>query len=400
MIGRRLTAVFLLATIFLLTAGIASADSSLWDRLQIHGFASQAVVKTSHNRYFGDSPDTSFDFTELGLNASYQLDANVLFASQVLVRRAGDMYDGTPSFDYGLGDVTLVSARNRRLGVRVGRIKNPLGLYNETRDVPFTRPGIFLPQVVYFDKVRNLFLSSDGAMLYGETFAPWGNLSLTFGGGRPIVDENVEWIYLGADYDGSLDRDGIMWIGRIWYETPDKGFKAGLSGADGGLRFDPGEYSILGPGNIGFTSWIASLQYNTEDFTLSAEYTRIPSEWRKFGPIFPLQRQSLEGYYLQGQYRLRPDVELILRYEEGFSDRNDRNGKKQSEMTGGLTPPFDFYSKILTAGARWDILPNLMLRVEYQRHKGTFAASIRENPDPSRLHEDWDVFAASISVRF
>jgi hypothetical protein len=90
----------------------------------------------------------------------------------------------------------------------------------------------------------------------------------------------------------------------------------------------------------------------------------------------------------------------MLRYEEGFADRNDRSGKQASALTGGITPPFDFYSKIFTAGVRWDILPNLMLRVEYQHHQGTFHLSIRENPDPSQLVESWDLFAASISVRF
>jgi hypothetical protein len=41
-----------------------------------------------------------------------------------------------------------------------------------------------------------------------------------------------------------------------------------------------------------------------------------------------------------------------------------------------------------------------MFRLEYQRQQGTYSLSFRENPDPSQLVEDWDAFAASISVRF
>jgi hypothetical protein len=41
-----------------------------------------------------------------------------------------------------------------------------------------------------------------------------------------------------------------------------------------------------------------------------------------------------------------------------------------------------------------------MFRLEFQRHDGTYALSIRENPDPGNLVREWDVFAASISVRF
>ena len=371
-----------------------------FDRLQIHGFASQALVQTSDNQYFGDSTQTSFDFTELGLNASLRLNPRVLLASQVLVRRAGEMYDGTPTLDYAWADISLRSSPHYRLGVRAGRNKNPLGLYNETRDVPFTRPGIFLPQVIYYDKVRNLVLSSDGIMFQGEASGESGNLSLVIGGGQSVVDDNVEWTYLGDDYDGDLTADGPSWMASLWYSSPADRLKLGLSGLAARLSFDAGTNSPLDGGFIDYLYWVASFQYNAEDWTLSAEYSGIPLDWKEFGPYFPFERETIEGYYLQGAYRLRPDLELMLRYEEGFADRNDRDGRHASALTGGLTPPFDFYSKIWTAGVRWDIKPNLMLRLEYQRHQGTFALSIRENPDPKALVEDWDAIAASISIRF
>ena len=389
-----------IAALLIVATGVAKADESLWERVQIHGFASQGVVQSSDNRWFGDSPNTSLDFTELGLNGSFQLNPKVLFSAQVLSRRAGEMYDGQPSLDYALGDFTLFAAPEGRLGIRVGRIKNPLGLYNETRDVPFTRPTIFLPQVVYYDRLRNLILSSDGLMFYGESFQPWGNLSLTLGGGQPVIDDNVEWVLLTSDFDGSMESDGNSFVGSIWYETQDGAFKAGLSGATAPLRFKPGIASILGPGKINFDYWIASLQYNAEKLTLSAEYGRTPIEWSDFGPYWPLPKQTTEGYYLQGTYRILPELEFTLRYEEGFADRNDRSGKRYSALTGGVSPPFESYSKIFTAGVRWYILPNLMVELDYSRHRGTFDLSYRENPDPSQLVRDWDRFAAQISVRF
>ena len=142
------------------------------------------------------------------------------------------------------------------------------------------------------------------------------------------------------------------------------------------------------------------MQYNAEKFTLSAEYGRLPVEWTEFGPYWPFSKQTTEGYYLQGAYRILPELEFTLRYEEGFQDRNDRSGKGLSALTGGLLPPFDFYSKIFTAGLRWHILPNLMVEVDYSRNQGTFHLSYRENQDPSQRVEDWDLFAAQISVRF
>lgn len=392
-----------LGTIILLAGlgmGWAHAFELADGKLHINGFASQAVVRTSDNRYFGDSPDTSFDFTELGVNASYQVIPSLLLSAQVLSRRAGDMYDGSLSLDYALLDYAFLSDAERRLGVRAGRVKNPLGLYNETRDVPFTRPGIFLPQVIYYDKVRNVLLSSDGVMFYGDLFGDYGSLSLTLTGGQPVIDENVEWAYLADDLDGDLEPDGISWVGSLWYSTPTDELKLGLSGLIAEMSFDAGPTSPLQSGSIDVAGWIASLQYNAEDWTLSAEYSRQPTTWEDFGPFWPFEDQVTEGYYLQGAYRLRPNLELMARYEEGFADRNDRDGRALSALTGGFTPRFDFFSKIWTLGLRWDINPHVMLRLEYQRHDGTYHLSIRENPDPTQLVREWDVFAASISVRF
>lgn len=368
--------------------------------LQLHGFASQALVRTSHNQYFGDSTRTSFDFTELGLNLSYRPDPRLLLSGQVLARRAGEMYDGSPSVDYALADMTLYASAERRFGVRAGRYKAPLGLYNETRDVPFTRPGIFLPQVVYYDKLRNQLLSLDGLALYAETYSDLGNLSLTLATGRSLIDENVEWAYLGGDFPGKMTADGLTWLASLWYSSQTERLKLGVGLSSDSLAFDPGANSPLGDGTIDFVYWIASAQYNARDWTLSAEYSRVPLDWNDFGPAFPFSKEVIEGYYLQGAYRLRPDLELLLRYEEGFANRTDKDGSHSSALTGGITPPSDFYSKIWTAGLRWDIRPDLMLRLEYQRHLGTFALSIRENPDPSALVKDWDAIAVSLSVRF
>ena len=385
---------------FVLGMSGTAAEAVDYGRLQLHGFASQAVVRTSDNQYFGDSTRTAFDFTELGLNLCYRPDPHLLLSSQVLVRRAGEMYDGTPSVDYALADLTLYSSAERRLGIRGGRYKVPMGLYNETRDIPFTRPGIFLPQVVYYDKIRNLALSLDGLALYGETYGALGNVSLTLATGRAAIDENVEWTYLGNDYPGNLTADGLAWLASLWYSSQTERLKLGFSIASHGMSFEPGANSPLADGSISFIYWIASAQYNARDWTISAEYSRIPLEWGAFGPVYPFSKEEVEGYYLQGAYRLRPDLELMLRYEEGFANRADKDGSRFSALTGGITPASDFYSKIWTAGLRWDILPDLMLRLEYQRHLGTFALSIRENPDPSGLVEEWDAVAASLSVRF
>ena len=388
--------------LFVLDLGSARADEASWlDTLQVHGFASQAAVQTSDNHFFGDSDDQfSLDFTELGINASLQPQPWLLLSGQLLSRRAGEMYDGSPTVDYALADITFAATPDYLLDLRIGRIKNPLGLYNETRDVPFTHPGIFLPQVVYYDRVRNLMLASDGMMLHGELYGDAGTFTFTLGGGRPVVDENVEWAFLRNDFDGEFKPDGNSFLVSLWYTLPGNQLKVGLSGAILPLKFDAGPLSPLYSGNTNSPYWIASIQYDAEDWTLSAEYAQEPVEWRDYGPFLPDLNVTGEGYYLQGLYRMRPNIQLMLRYEEGFADRNNRDGRQQSAYISDFLPLSSYSAKIWTTGLRWDIDRNWMLRVEYQRHHGTFVLSSRENLDPGQLREDWDLFAIQAAFRF
>ena len=130
-----------------------SRYKKIWeDDIQFHGFFSQGLFHSSGNNVFGKSKNSvSSGLTELGLNVSYQMLNNLSFAAQGLYRRAGAGTGdgGEVTLDYAFVDIMLLNFPDGRLGVRGGRIKNPWGLYNETRDVAFTHPTIFLP-VIYF----------------------------------------------------------------------------------------------------------------------------------------------------------------------------------------------------------------------------------------------------------
>lgn len=370
-------------------------------QVQWHGFLTQGYIKTSDNNVFGDSEQGSFDFTELGLSASYRASEKLLLAAQGLSRNAGEMSDGSPSVDFLLMDYQLFNAETGTGGIRVGRIKNSLGLYNETRDVAFTRPGFLVPQVIYFDKVRNLVLSSDGVMFYRNVFTDNGHFLLTAGGGKTILDKNVEMAYLFEDRAGELEADdGATWLASGFYTTADERLKLGLSGAGTSMEYSPGAGDFLQAGSTDFKFWVASFQYNWEKWTLSAEYMQEPIEWKQYGPFFPDKKATAEGYYLQTAFRLKPEVELMLRYEEGFADKDDRQGQAISILTGGSVPGFSQFSKIITTGLRWDLSPSVMVRAELQLHEGTFILSSRENADPTNLDKNWNQFSVLASYRF
>ena len=310
------------------------------------------------------------------------------------------MYDASPSVDFLLADIMLSSSETGKTGVRIGRTKNALGLYNETRDVAFTRPGIVVPEVIYYDKVRNLVLSADGIMFYHDIFTDNGNFSYTAGGGETLVDKNVEIAYLFEDRLGELEPDGVTWLFSGFFTTLDEQFKLGISGALSSMNYTPGTGDFLADGSVDFKYWIASFQYNQEKWSVSAEFMREPVRWNGFGLFFPDNELTAEAYYLQAAFQIKPKVELMFRLEEGFSDKNDRTGEKAAALSGGFLPAHSLYSKILTTGLRWDISPSIMVRAELQFHEGTFILSGRENENRANLVKDWNLISFLASYRF
>ncbi len=380
----------LLGTVHTVAASGLESDGDF--RLQ--GFLSQGFVQTSANRFFGPSDDGSWDFREIGLNASFHPRPDLLFSGQLLSRKAGDMYDGQVRIDYGLIDYTMVMHDDKRMGLRLGRLKNPLGLYNDTRDVPFTRPSIFLPQSIYFDKVRNLELSTDGLGLYGDWQAGYGDFYLQLHAGWLDVDVNVENAYLFADWPGDLENDAPWLLARLVYEYDGGRMRFAASAAQGALNYKPASQDYLAAGEVEILFWILSAQYNEEQWSLTAEYMNEPVSWRDFGPNARFRDATAEGWYVQGAYRPFAGWELLVRYDASFLDKSDRGGDMLAD-----TFSHNGYAKDWTFGVRWDVTARIMLRAEYHLIDGASWLSSREN-DLRHTEKDWDMFALFASYRF
>lgn len=373
--------------------------------LQIHGFASQAYITTSDNDVFGNSDKGgSFGFTELGLNASLHPLPRLQLSAQMLSRRAGKGNSGTPRLDYAFLDYRIFSQEVHQVGIRIGRLKNPFGFYNDTRDVAFTRPSILLPQSIYFDRTRNVALSSDSVQFYGETsLSKIGDFSFQFGVSRPIVDDKDTKLSLVGDTSGKLSPD-VSVVGRGIFESTNKQFRLALSGIWLNIDYDPGASDSLSAGTIQFSPIYISAQYNAERWSLTSEYALRHFRYKDFNsPRFDRLDFYGESFYFQGSYRFHPKWEAILRYDVLFTDRKDRKGKHASALAaaaGGNIPAHSRFAKDLTVGLRWNISPEFMLRAEYHRINGTAWLSVLDNPPGANTKRHWNLFAVQASFRF
>lgn len=393
----------LLLSVLSFSSGVQAKD---WDeRVQIHGFVSQALVHTSGNTWFGAEDDTSWDFTELGLNASFEPVADWLLSGQLLVRNAGSMDDQGPdvNVDFAQARWRFFADDDDAWAVAAGRLKNPIGLFNQTRDVAFTRPGIFMPQVIYYDTVRNLELSGDGMGLYGQKLNAAGAWAWDLQLGQPLVDNNVEAAFLFVDDPGKLEPDGLGLSTQLRWTSLDEQWRMALSYNQTDLAFEPATGSLLGAGDMRIQLLVGSVQWQGDDMALTFEYAREPIRMRNFGALVDGEF-TIESYYGQVDYYLNEKVSLMARYEEGFYSTRDRSGVATASnlnLVGySQVEPHWFYSKIFSVGARWGVTPNFMLRAEVARHEGSFVVSNVENPITRARDKDWDVFSILASYRF
>lgn len=363
--------------------------------VQFHGFASQAAIWTSDNRMFGSTDDgAGSEFRELGLNGSARLAPSLLLSGQLISRKAGDSDDGEVQLDYGLLDWSPVADEARLMGVRLGRVKISYGLLNETRAVPMTRPGILLPQSIYFERTRNLTMSGDGFEFYGEHRGQFGNLVWEVGrGDLSLADEQTETILLGTQRPGDFDYT-LNYFAHLRYERDLLTLAA--TGVHLDAAYDPGA-DVLPAGHARFKPLILSAQYALEDWLFTAEYAHRRLEFDGFGPGVDFSTVG-QSYYLQAQWMVRPQLEWLARYDVLYQDRDDRQGEDFEAQTG--QPAHSRFARDLTLGVLWRPRQYLDLRAEYHNVDGTGWLPQADNPDLDATERRWQMLMLTATLHF
>lgn len=380
---------------------------------QVHGFLGQGFTYTDHNQVFGTSQDVSLDFREMGVNASVKLLPNLRISAQGLYRDTGGSDTLGTRLDFAqvdysapLFDSALV------LGVRGGRVKVPFGLYNDTRDVLWTRPTVLLPQSIYFDTLalRQAMISADGGVLYGRYTHGEHRLNLEFMAAQPQDNVGGAPAFLTGLPNAQGELDGrAMFIGRALYEWMGGRGRLMFSVVD--LDRDFHSSSPTTPsGNVKVMYPLFSGQYNAERWSLTAEYGWIDAQRSNNLPT--LTKSPSENFYVQGEYRFTQDITGVLRYDVFHVSRDDRGGDELSRIASAQlsqfagfpisVPKHRFYARDLTVGARWQFARNFLLAADYHYINGTAWLNTQDNPDlmSGGGNSEWSLFTMMLSYRF
>ena len=295
--------------------------------VQIHSFASEGFAWTNQNNYLTMNTTDGAWFTDFGVNVSSNITNKLHVGVQVYDRDIGHLQEWHPDLDWALVDYRFTDS----FGIRAGKVKTALGLYNQTQDQESVQTWALMPQSVYPLDLRSRTLAHTGLDIYGRLgLHRAGNLDYT--------------VYAGKRPNDTRDGLYYAWAAQGY---PNNAFTGKTAGTD--LRWTPpvnglmlgGSYAAIndkyhftdvsnGPtpvaGTLNSTTmWIASGygEYSRGKWRFDAEYRRNMSKYFQVDPD-PGQTEpfwySDKGWFVSAVYQLTKHVEVGAYHSRYYFD--------------------------------------------------------------------------------
>ncbi len=386
------------------SAQARDAQTANLQDFQLHGFISQGLIDVDGSDFVNDDGELSAELTELGINSSYQLNDKFRFAGQVVYLDGGNRYAQGLRLDYALMDWLALINDKWQANIYLGRFKNNHWLYSSSRDVPFARPSIILPQSVYFDGLRDIAVGSDGvALKISYSCDVYGNFDGQFSyGTSPIAEEQTKNI-LGENALGDSTQDYDVKSSLYW-QPVFSSWRFGLSLLHEGFTYDSAgmnQGDLYSDANFTLQLYTLNALYEGEIWEFSGEvYQQRFIIDGFYQPGFNLDNTG-QGYYLQSRYKATEKMTFLVRYEDFYLDKEDKDGKQLEQNSSGQVPFYFGFHKDITLGLNYDITSNFSARMEYHWVNGTGRLTPVVAPNPSiNSSENWQMWAVQLMYWF
>ncbi len=396
-----MTKLFLIVAFTIFCLFIVPAEAAEQD-IQIHGFAAQGLIDVNGSNFVDDDGGLSTKLTEFGINGSYRLSPNLRLAGQVVYLNGGNRYEEGVRVDYALLDWTAYDKGDWKANIYVGRFKNNHWLYSSSRDIPFARPSIILPQSVYFDGFRDIAVGADGAAIklsYSDDNYGDFDFNLTYGASS--ISTKQSSILLSDLALGKVKQDFETQT-SIYWQPAFSSWRFGVSYLDSDFSYETAaNLDLFFNGLFSFQFSTLNALYEGEKWELSGEiYQSVFTTKGFYHPAFD-KTPVAQGMYMQSRYKLNDELSLLARYEYFYNDKNDKDGKKLAAETGGLVPAYFGYHRDTTVGLSYDFASNLRLRLEYHWFQGAGRLTPVVMPNPRiNSNENWQLWAMQLMYWF
>ncbi|MFO7559153.1 MAG: hypothetical protein R6X10_10020 [Desulfobacterales bacterium] len=428
----------------LIWAGPAAAIDGLGD-VEIHGFVAQGYLQSDKYDYLDVKTDKgSFEYSEMGINFSVTPVSGLRIGAQFFARDLGDLGNDEIELDWAYGDYRV----NNYLGVRGGKMKVAMGLYNEVRDVDAVRTFIMMPNSIYLEQNRDTYAGIKGVGLYGEL--PGGfSYQAAFGvNASSDAQSNIT-----KDIAVSLERklklatssrvtqtlisfgvpaeyaaaQGAAAAAGVSVEPTDS---TGRNTKNGALQWAPrfldglrlsGTYfggetetfmdatvfnsaylldntqptHVTVPTKIDvdeISSTIVSAEYMIGDTLLSGEYAMIKVDIDSFLGN-PVPTLDVLGWAVSASHRFKDQFEIGMYYSDYNTDVDDYNGKDWEKETGRSR--HERYLRDVCLAGRVDITEGWIFKLEGHLMRGLDNVEHGSENDPT-----WYLYAAKVSYNF
>ena len=161
--------------------------------VQVHSFASQGFTYSNNNNYLTmDTSRGSLAMTDFGANVGTQLSEKLHVGAQIYDRNLGRLGNWRPEVDWAFADYRFKDW----FGIRGGKVKTVVGLYNDIQDMEFLHTWALMPQSVYPADVRGDSIAHLGGDIYGNVaIKKLGAFSYTLWGGKRLNDPEGGYLY-------------------------------------------------------------------------------------------------------------------------------------------------------------------------------------------------------------
>ncbi len=428
----RLTLCLPLVALLASSTAVLAVDSS---NLQIHGFASQGYLTTTDNNIYGRSAGGgTFELNEFALNATATPIERLRIGVQVLAYDLGKYGNDKPQIDWAFGQYQVpTGVETYDLTLVGGRFKAGLSLYNDFRDLDMTRTSVFLPAGVYSAVFRDFFIATNGFQAnLGINTEALGSFELSgFVGTQNISAED-------GSISDAFKTAGVSELTSINLKRSDGGFLAWNSPVEGlkakvsmvhashmrargrnryivGQNFPfpvpaPATGLVIGslvdlPVSIDLTNYTdgtISTEYQIGNWTLASEYSNTYYKAEIDATVPDLANPSttttlsrtsysrMIGTYGSVNYQLSDMPTPFNRFQimGAFNWIHDQeiDDAVKSFHRGGML------------AIRYDVTEHFLVKVEFQRNRGTLLIDSNDNPDGESLY--WNVFALKTTFDF
>jgi hypothetical protein len=338
--------------------------------LVVHGYLSQAYVKSDGHQVIGIGKDGTADYRRAAILFRASLTTSDALVLQFAQRRLGEsptmQVEPDVKVDWAFYEHRFGSATR----FRVGRMPVPLGIFSDIRYVGTLLPFYRAPYN-YYQEGSFTSENLDGA-----------HLSHTFGAGAPVsMDVNA---FAGAyttteSYNGGVNRAKAQNVfgGAAWIGTPIDGLRFGI----GGSRHDVKNTILTANHRDNWSNWIASGELVRTRFRLVSEYSH--NAFRDAG----FKKRNIYAYAGVG---LTSKLRAHAAYDDG--DASLRLGGKVYAL------PQQFTDAAL--GLSYGLRPDVVAKAEYHWNQARLIEDKPSTLNPAASPFKTQYFIVSLSASF